>query len=35
MIELKNINKSYGELHVLKDVSLTISKKEILCIEGP
>ena len=35
MIELKNINKSYEELHVLKDVSLTISKKEILCIEGP
>jgi len=35
MIELKNINKSYGELHVLKDVGLTISKKEILCIEGP
>tara|TARA_B100001250_G_C19501752_1_gene657700 strand:- start:25 stop:672 length:648 start_codon:yes stop_codon:yes gene_type:complete len=35
MIELKNINKSYGKLHVLKDVSLTISKKEILCIEGP
>jgi len=35
MIELKNIHKSYGELHVLKDVSLTISKKEILCIEGP
>ena len=35
MIELKNINKSYGHLHVLKDVNLTISKKEILCIEGP
>ena len=35
MIELKNINKSYGDLHVLKDISLTISKKEILCIEGP
>ena len=28
MIELKNINKSYGDLHVLKDISLTISKKE-------
>jgi len=35
MIELKNINKSYGDLHVLKDISLIISKKEILCIEGP
>ena len=29
MIELKNINKSYGDLHVLKDISLTISKKEL------
>ena len=35
MIELNNINKSYGDLHVLKDVSFSISKKEILSIVGP
>ena len=35
MIELKKINKSYGNLHVLKNVSLSISKKEILSIVGP
>ena len=35
MIELNNINKSYGNLHVLKDVSFSISKKEILSIVGP
>ena len=35
MIVLENINKSYGNLHVLKNVSATINKKEILCIEGP
>lgn len=35
MINLENINKSYGTLQVLKDVSLTIGEKEILTIVGP
>ena len=35
MIELKKINKSYGDLHVLKNINLSISKKEILSIVGP
>lgn len=35
MISLKGIEKSYGTLKVLKDVSLTISPKEILAIAGP
>ena len=35
MIELKNINKSYGSLRVLKEVSLTIGENEIVSIVGP
>lgn len=35
MIELKNINKSFGSLEVLKDVSLKIEKGEVLVIIGP
>lgn len=35
MIELQNINKSYGSLHVLHDISLTVSDGEILAIVGP
>lgn len=35
MIELKNICKSYGNLAVLNDVSLTIGSNEIITIVGP
>lgn len=35
MIELKNINKSYGSLQVLTDVSLSIGEREIVAIVGP
>lgn len=35
MIVIKNINKSYGNLHVLKDVSLTVPDGEITAIVGP
>ena len=34
MIELKNINKSYKDLHVLKNISLSVLKNEIISIEG-
>ncbi len=34
MIEVKNINKSYGELQVLKNLSLDIAKGEIVSIVG-
>lgn len=34
MIELRNINKSYGNLHVLKDVTLTIPDSGIMAIVG-
>ena len=35
MIELRNICKSYGNLAVLSDVSLTIGSNEIITIVGP
>lgn len=35
MIELDNINKSFGSLQVLKDISLNIDKGEIVSIVGP
>ncbi len=34
MIELQNINKSYQELHVLKDIDFKVNKNEIITIEG-
>lgn len=35
MIKAVNINKSYGPLHVLKDVSLEIARGEVVSIVGP
>lgn len=35
MLEIKNICKSYGNLEVLRNVSLTIGEKEIITILGP
>lgn len=32
---IKNISKYYGSLHVLKDISLSIKKNEIISIIGP
>ncbi|MBD5171792.1 MAG: ABC transporter ATP-binding protein [Bacteroidales bacterium] len=34
MIELFDINKSYGNLHVLKDITLTLPEHEIISITG-
>ena len=34
MIEIEGINKYYGKLHVLRDVSLSIDKGEIVSIVG-
>lgn len=34
MIKAVNINKSYGALHVLRDVNLTIEKGEVVSIVG-
>lgn len=35
MIQIKNINKKFGKLEVLKDISLDINKGEIVTILGP
>ncbi len=35
VIELKNVNKHFGALHVLRDVSLKVSKGEVVVIIGP
>lgn len=35
MIEIRNINKSFGSLQVLNDVSTTIANGEIVAIVGP
>ncbi|WP_054008860.1 amino acid ABC transporter ATP-binding protein [Cypionkella psychrotolerans] len=35
MIEMRNVNKWYGEFQVLKDISLTVAKGERVVICGP
>jgi len=35
VIQAININKSYGDLHVLKDISLEINQGEVVSIVGP
>lgn len=35
MIELKNISKSFGDLKVLKDISIEVKTGEVVCIIGP
>ena len=35
VIELKHIDKYFGSLHVLKDISLTVKKGEVVVIIGP
>ena len=35
MIKLENVNKSFGDLHVLKDVNLEVKEGEKLVIIGP
>jgi polar amino acid transport system ATP-binding protein len=35
MIKTVAVNKSFGHIQVLKDVSLTVEQKEVVCIIGP
>ncbi len=35
MVSLKDVHKSFGELEVLKGVSLDVMKGEVICIIGP
>ena len=35
VIELRHVDKHYGDLHVLRDVSLTVARGEVLVVIGP
>ena len=35
VIELRHVNKHFGDLHVLRDISLTVKKGEVVVIIGP
>jgi polar amino acid transport system ATP-binding protein len=35
MVEADRVSKSFGSNHVLKSISLTVAKGEVLCIVGP
>ena len=35
IIEMSNVNKWYGDFHVLKDINLNVKKGEIVVIAGP
>ncbi len=35
VIEIKNLNKWYGDFHVLKDINLNVKKGEIIVVAGP
>ena len=35
LLELKGVNKSYGQANILKDIDLTVEKGEIMALIGP
>ncbi|WP_424890350.1 amino acid ABC transporter ATP-binding protein [Streptomyces sp. XH2] len=35
LIEMRDVNKHYGELHVLKDINLTVGRGEVVVVIGP
>ncbi|GAA2627164.1 amino acid ABC transporter ATP-binding protein [Streptomyces axinellae] len=35
LIELRGVNKRYGELHVLRDIDLTVGQGEVVVVIGP
>ncbi|WP_405551876.1 amino acid ABC transporter ATP-binding protein [Streptomyces sp. NBC_01171] len=35
LIELRDVNKHFGELHVLQDIDLTVGKGEVVVVIGP
>ena len=35
MIRIRNLNKSYGDLHVLKDIDMKVLESDVVCLIGP
>ena len=35
VIELRHVEKHYGDLHVLKDINLSVRKGEVVVVIGP
>ncbi|MEP6631252.1 MAG: amino acid ABC transporter ATP-binding protein [Lapillicoccus sp.] len=35
MVQVENVNKHFGDLHVLKDIDLTVAKGEVVVVLGP
>jgi len=35
MVSIQNVHKAFGDLEVLKGVSIDFSKGEVICIIGP
>ncbi len=35
LVELRDVNKHFGELHVLRDINLTVAPGEVLVVIGP
>jgi len=35
IIEIEGLNKWFGEFHVLKDISLSVNKGEVVVVIGP
>ncbi|MCB5169516.1 amino acid ABC transporter ATP-binding protein [Streptomyces bambusae] len=35
LIELRNVNKHFGQLHVLQDINLTVGRGEVVVVIGP
>ncbi|MER6714538.1 MULTISPECIES: amino acid ABC transporter ATP-binding protein [unclassified Streptomyces] len=35
LIELRDVNKHFGELHVLRDINLTVGRGEVVVVIGP
>jgi polar amino acid transport system ATP-binding protein len=32
MIRIKNLNKSFGDLHVLKDIDMKVLESDVVCL---
>ena len=35
MIEVRNLEKSFGDLHVLRGINETVNDGEVVCVIGP